>query len=146
MKMPQALAKGMSANAFLRSLRLTTGGYTRTKFLADWRSVGAIEARKDAFKYVRKDRRPSIRSMADVEWEMNQEYMFKVRAHFRTGPDEPLQERFVNIPSDRPMTPAEVEAEVFDRWNDWEKYAGEELESANVVAGYHRIDELEPEE
>jgi len=146
MAMPAALAKGMSANAFLRKLKLTTGGYTRTKFLADWRSVGAIEARKDAFKYVRKDRRPSMKSMADVEWEMSQEYMFKVRAKFRTAPDEPIQERFVNIPADRPMTPAEVEAEVFDRWNDWEKYAGEELEGASVVAGYHRIDELEPEE
>lgn len=146
MKMPAAMASGMSANAFLRSLKLSTGGYTRTKLLSDWRSVGAIEARKDAFKYVRKDRRPSMKSMADVEWEMSQEYMFKVRAKFRTGPDEPIQERFINIPSDRPMTPAEVEAEVFDRWSDWEKYQGEELESANVVAGYHRIDELEPEE
>ncbi len=146
MGMPAALARGMSANAFLRKLKLTSGGYTRSKFLADWRSVGAIEARKDAFKYVRKDRRPSMKSMADVEWEMSEEYMFKVRAKFRTSPDDPIQERFVNIPSDRPMTPAEVEAEVFDRWNDWEKYAGEELESANVVAGYHRIDELEPEE
>jgi len=146
MGMADALAKGLSANSYLRKIKLTTGGYTRTKFLADWRSVGAIEARKDAFKYVRKDRRPSMKSMADVEWEMSQEYMFKVRAKFRTSPDEPIQERFVNIPSDRPMTPAEVEAEVFDRWNDWERYAGEELESANVVAGYHRIEELEPED
>jgi len=145
MAMPDAIARGMSANAFLRKLRITTGGYTRTKFLADWRSVANIEARKDAFKYVRKDRRPSMKSMADVEWEMSEEYMFKVKARFRTGPDEPIQERFVNIPSDRPMTPAEVEAAVFDRWSDWEKYVGEELESANVVAGYHRIDELEPE-
>jgi len=146
MQMPEAIASGMSANALLRKLKLTTGGYTRTKFLADWRSVGAIEARKDVFKYVRKDRRPSMKSMADVEWEMSEEYMFKVRAQYRTGPDEPIQERFVNIPSDRPMSPAEVEAEVFDRWNDWEKYVGEELEAANVIAGYHRIDELEPGE
>lgn len=145
LRMPQAIAKGMSANSFLKSIRLTSGGYSRTKFLADWRSVSGIEKRKDAFKFVRKDRRPTMKSMADVEWEMSQEYMFKVRAHFRTSPDEPLQERFVNIPSDRALTPAEVEAEVFDRWNDWEKYAGEELESANVVAGYHRIEELEPE-
>jgi len=144
--MPQAIARGMSANAFLSSLKITTGGYTRQKFLSDWRSVAGIEAKKDAFKYVRKDRRPSIKSMADVEWEMSEEYMFKVRAKYRTAPDEPIQERFVNIPSDRPMSPAEVEAEVFDRWNDWEKYAGEELESATVIAGYHRIEELEPEE
>jgi len=146
MKMPQAIAQGFTATKFLSVLRAQGLGYRKQRFLADWRSVSGIEKRKDAFKYVRKDRRPSIKSMADVEWEMSQEYMFKVRAQYRTAPDEPIQERFVNIPSDRPLTPAEVEAEVFDRWNDWEKYAGEELEAANVVAGYHRIDELEPED
>jgi len=145
MKMPQAIAAGMTSTKFLSILKSQGLGYRKQRFLADWRSVSGIEKKKDVFKYVRKDRRPSMKSMADVEWEMSQEYMFKVRAKFRTAPDEPLQERFVNIPSDRPMTPAEVEAEVFDRWSDWERYAGEELESANVIAGYHRIDELEPE-
>ncbi len=143
--MPAAIAKGLTPTKFLSQLKLKGLGYRKQRFLADWRSVSGIEKRKDVFKYVRKDRRPSMKSMADVEWEMSQEYMFKVRAKFRTAPDEPIQERFVNIPSDRAMTPAEVEAEVFERWNDWERYAGEELESANVVAGYHRIDELEPE-
>jgi len=146
MKMPDAIARGLTPTKFLSLLKGQGLGYRKQRFLADWRSVAGIEKRKDAFKYVRKDRRPSMKSMADVEWEMSQEYMFKVRAKFRTSPDEPIQERFVNIPSDRPMTPAEVEAEVFDRWDDWEKYAGEELEGASVVAGYHRIDELEPEE
>jgi len=145
MKMPQAIAQGMSASKFLSSLKLQGLGYRRQTFLADWRSVSGIEARKDVFKNVRKDRRPSMKSLADVEWEMNQEYMFKVKAKFRTGPDEPLQERFVNIPSDQPMTPDEVEAAVFDRWSDWERYVGEELDSASVVAGYHRIDIMEPE-
>lgn len=145
LKMPQAIAQGLSATSFLKKLRIQGLGYRTQRFLADWRSVSGIEKRKDTFKYVRKDRRPSMKSMADVEWELSEEYMFKVKAHYRTSPDEPLQERFVNIPSDRPLTPAEIEQEVMDRWNDWEKYAGEELESASVVAGYHRIDELEPE-
>jgi len=144
--MPQAIAKGLTPTSFLRQLRASGLGYRKQRFLADWRSVAGIQKRKDAFKYIRRDRRPSMKSMADVEWEMSEEYMFKVRAQYRTAPDEPIQERFVNIPSDRPMTPAEVEAEVFDRWNDWEKYAGEELEGATVIAGYHRIEELEPEE
>jgi hypothetical protein len=145
LKMPQAIAQGMSATKFLSQLKTQGMGYRKQRFLADWRSVSGQETKKDVFKYVRKDRRPSMASMADVEWEMNQEYMFKVRANFRTSPEEPLQERFVNIPSDRPMSPQEVEAEVFDRWNDWEKYVGEVLDSATVVSGYHRIDELEPE-
>jgi len=145
MKMPQAIAKGLTATKFLAQLKTQGLGYRRQRFFADWRSVSGIEARKDVFKYVRKDRRPSMKSLADVEWEMSQEYMFKVKAKFRTGPDEPLEERFVNIPSDEPMTPEEIEAAVFDRWSDWEKYVGEELELATVVAGYHRIEELEPE-
>jgi len=143
--MPEAIAQGLSASKFLSQLKAQGLGYRRQRFLADWRSVAGIEARKDVFKNVRKDRRPSMKSLADVEWEMSQEYMFKVRAKFRTGPDEPLQERFVNIPSDHPMTPDEVQAAVFERWGDWERYVGEELESATVIAGYHRIDELEPE-
>jgi hypothetical protein len=144
--MPQAIAKGLTPTAFLRQLQKQGLGYRKQRFLADWRSVSGQEAKKDVFKFIRKDRRPSIRSLADVEWEMQEEYMFKVRAQYRTDPDEPLRERFVNIPSDRMMSPQEVEAEVFNRWDDWERYAGEELESATVVAGYHRIDELEPEE
>jgi len=145
LRMPEAIAQGLSASKFLSQLKAQGLGYRRQRFLADWRSVAGIEARKDVFKNVRKDRRPSMKSLADVEWEMSQEYMFKVRAKFRTGPDEPLQERFVNIPSDHPMTPDEVQAAVFERWGDWERYVGEELESATVIAGYHRIDELEPE-
>jgi len=145
LKMPEAIARGLSATKFLSILKVQGLGYRKQRFLADWRSVSGIEARKDVFKYVRKDRRPSMKSLADVEWEMSKEYMFKVKAQFRTGPDEPLQERFVNIPSDQPMTPEEIEAAVFDRWPDWERYTAEELDSVTVVAGYHRIDELEPE-
>lgn len=145
LKMPQAIAQGMSANKFLSQLKIKGLGYSRTKFLADWRSVSGIEARKDVFKHIRKDRRPSMASLADVEWDMSEEYMFKVKVNFRTGPDEPMQERFVNIPSDHNMSPDEAVAAVFDRWSDWEKYVGEELVSATSVSGYHRIDELEPE-
>lgn len=145
LRMPAALARGLTPTKFLSQLKLQGLGYRKQRFLADWRSVSGVEKRKNAFKYVRKDRRPSMKSLADVEWEMSEEYMFKVRAQYRTDPDGPIQERFVNIPTDRNLTPAQVEAEVFERWDDEWKYEGEVLESAQVVAGYHRIDELEPE-
>lgn len=139
LKMPSAIESGLSANRFLKHLRSLGLGYNRQRFLADWRSVGNIQARKDVIKYTRKDRLPSIKSMADVEWNLSQEYMFKVSAKYRTDPEGELQERFVNIPSDRLMTPQEVINEVFNRWDNWEKYGGEELVSAEVVGGYHRI-------
>ena len=139
LKMPQAIARGMSATKFLSSLKITTGGYQKQRFLADWRTVAGIEKRKDAFKFVRRDRRPPMTAMADVEWELEKEYMYKARVFYRIRPDEPMQERFVNIPSDSPLTPAEVEAEVEERWEDPWKYKGETLERSQVTAGYHRI-------
>ncbi len=139
LKMPQALASGLSASAFLKKLQGTTGGYKRTTFLRDWRNVGGIEAKKDRFKYVRRDRRPPMAALADVEWDNNNEYMYKVRAFVRKGEGEPLTERFVNITSDTALTPEQVENEVFERWSAWEKYEGETLERAQTVAGFHNL-------
>lgn len=141
MAMPQAIASGMTASAFLRKIQFSTGGYQKQRFLSDWRNVAGTEKRKNAFKFVRRDRRPPMTALADVDWELDKEYMYKVRAFVRLSPGEPLTERFVNIPSDRPLTPAEVEAEVAERWTDEEKYKGQELERSQVVAGWHRVED-----
>jgi len=140
MAMPEAILSGMSASAFLSKIKFTTGGYQRQRFLADWRSVAGIEARKDAFKFVRRDRRPPMSALADVEWELESEYMYKTRVFVRTSAGEPLQERFVNIPSDRQLTPGEIEQEVEARWDDKWKYEGESLERVQATAGYHRVE------
>lgn len=140
MGMPAAIARGMTASAYLRKIQGTIGGYQKQRFLGDWRSVAGIEKRKDAFKFVRRDRRPPMKAIADVEWELEKEYMYKVRVFTRTSPDEAMTERFVNIPSDRPLTPAEAEAEVERRWEDVWKYKDETLERSQVTAGYHRVE------
>jgi len=137
--MPDAIAQGLSASAFLKKLQASSGGYKRQAFLRDWRNVSGIEAKKDRFKYVRRDRRPPMSAMADVEWDNNNEYMYKVRAFVRKGEGGSLQERFVNITSDSPLTPEQVESEVFERWSSWEKYEGETLERAQVTAGFHNL-------
>lgn len=142
MGMPAAIAKGMTASKFLQGLKITTGGYRRQRFLADWRNVAGTEKRKNALMFVRRDRRPPMTAIADVDWEMSQEYMYKVRVFVRTSPGEPLTERFVNIPSDRALTPEEVEAEVFERWTEWEKYEGEALERAQTFEGYHYVEDV----
>ncbi len=141
MSMPSAMARGLTPTKFLSQLKLKGLGYRKQRFLADWRNVAGMEKRKDALKFVRRDRRPPMAAIADVDWNMSQEYMYKVRAWVRTAPGEPLKERLVNIPSDDPMTPEEVEAEVFDRWDDWERYAGETLERAQIIAGWHYVED-----
>lgn len=140
LRMPQAILQGMTASGFLRKLQGMGIGYQKQRFLADWRSVAGIEKRKDAFKFVRRDRRPPMSAIADVEWELEKEYMYKVRVFTRTSPDEPMKERFVNIPSDTPLSPDEIEQEVEDRWEDEWKYEGEKLERSQAVAGYRRVE------
>ena len=141
LKMKAAVKSGITPTKFLSQLKLKGLGYRKQRFLADWRNVSGTEKRKDALKFVRRDRRPPMAAIADVDWNMSQEYMYKVRAFVRTQPGEPLTERMVNIPSDRPLTPAEVEAEVYDRWTDEEKYQGETIERAQVVAGWHYVED-----
>lgn len=140
LRMPQAIVQGMSATGFLRKLQAIGIGYQKQRFLADWRSVAGIEKKKDAFKFVRRDRRPPMSAIADVEWELEKEYMYKVRVFTRTSPDEAMKERFVNIPSDRPLSPEEQEAEVARRWEDDWKYQDETLERSQAVAGYRRVE------
>lgn len=142
LQMPAAMARGLTIEGFIRELRSTIGTYRRQLMLADWRSVNNIEARKDVVKYIRKDRLPSMKAVADVEWEMSQEYMYKVHTWSQKQPGEPLTERFVNIMSDKLLTPAGVLEEVSERWGEWEKYENEELKRAVVVGVYHRVETL----
>jgi len=141
MGMPQAIASGMSATAFLRKIQFTTGGYQKSRFLADWRNVAGTEKRKNAFKFVRRDRRPPMSALADVDWDLSEDYMYKVRAFVRVTPGEPLTERFVNVPSDKPLSLEEIEQEVFERWDEKWKYKDEQLERVQPVAGWHYVED-----
>lgn len=140
LKIPDALARGLTATSWIKELKGLGLSYRKTNMLADFRSVAGIEAKKDAIKYVRKDRLPSIRAVADVEWELSKEYMIKVKTWSQTRPDEPLEERFVNIMSDKNLTPAEIQTQVQARWGEWEKYEGEVLKRVQPVGVYHRIE------
>lgn len=140
LKIPDAISRGLSVEGFMRELKTLGLSYRRTNMLADWRSVAGIEAKKDVIKYVRRDRLPSMRSIADVEWELSKEYMYKVKAWAQTKPDEPLTERFVNIMSDKLLTPQEIESQIYSRWGEWEKYQGETLKRLQVVGVYHKIE------
>ena len=140
LKMPDAIARGLTASAFIKELKAEGIGYRRTNMLADWRSVAGIEAKKDVVKYVRRDRRPSVKAIADVEWELSKEFMYKVKVTMLTEPDEPMTERFVNIMHDKLLTPAQIEEQVYRLWSQWEKYQGEIIDKLQIAGVYHRVE------
>lgn len=140
LRMPKAIAGGMSASAFINQLRGLGLSYRRTTMLSDWRSASNVEAKKDTIKYIRKDRMPTAKSMADVEWDLSKEYMYKVNTWSRIKPDEPLTERFVNLMSDEPLSLAAIEQEIWESWGEWEKYAPERLAKVQVHSAFHRIE------
>lgn len=118
-RMRGAIRKGISASSFISQMREVGLSYRRTDMLADWRSVGQIEKKKELLKYVRKDRYPTEKVLAAVTWEISKEFMYKVKVQTILKVGEPITERFVNIMSDVPMTPAMVEAEVEQQWGEW---------------------------
>ncbi|GAH87853.1 unnamed protein product [marine sediment metagenome] len=134
-----AFRGGLSASRFIADMKAVGLSYRRTDMLADWRSVSGLEAKKDALKYVRKDRYPTEKVMASVTWALSKEYMYVVKVKSRLTPDVPVTERNVNIISDVPMTPAMIEAEVTERWGEWEKYAAEELVGLQVWTAVRKV-------
>lgn len=136
---PTAFTGGLSASSFINQLRLKGLTYRRTKMLADWRTVNQIEAKKDVLKYIRKDRLPSVQSMADVEWAYDKEYIYKANTWSRIHPDDPLKERMVTFTSDIPLTPSQVEEQIAIKWKGWERYFPEKVERIQAVAVYHKI-------
>ena len=126
-RMRGAYDKGVSASRFIADMKTVGLSYRRADMLADWRSEANIKKKEDLLRYVRKDRYPTEKSIADVKYAFSKEYMYKVKVQSVIRAGEPITERFVNIMSDVPMTPATVEAEVAERWREWERYAVEEI-------------------
>jgi len=138
-RMAGAIAEGMSASKFISQMREVGLGYRRTDMLADWRSVGEIEKKEGALRFVRKDRYPTEKTLAAVQWELSQEYMYKVKVQSVIRVGEPITERFVNIMSDVPMTPEMIEEEVEQQWGEWERYAAEEITGLQVWSAVRKV-------
>jgi len=137
-RMRGAFREGMSASRFYVQMQTEGLSYRRTDMLSDWRTVNEIEKKEGTMRYVRKDRMPSRNVVATVDWALSKEYMYKIKTQSRLKPDEPITERFVNIMSDKPLTPQEIENQVQARWGEWEKYAAEELVGLQVWTALRR--------
>ena len=109
-----AFQQGQSASSFLADMKRRGLSYRRTDMLADFRSVNEIERKADAFKYVRKDYYPTVKSIAQVDWDMSHEFLYKLKVQSRLEPGQPLTERFINIESDIPLTREMVEAQAWE--------------------------------
>jgi len=130
----------MSASGFIRQMKGMGLSYRKSLMLSDWRTVGSIKAKENRMQFVRRDRLPSMKVMADVTWEYDKEYIYKLNTWSRLRPEHPLTERMVTLQSDVPLTPKEIEEQVAEKWPTFEKYKDELLERIRIVAGYHRIE------
>ena len=138
-RMRGAFRKGVSASRFMKDMAAEGLRYRRTDMLADWRSVNELERKSGILRSVRKDRYPTTKSMAAVTWQMSKEFMYKVKVQSVIKPGEPLTERFVNIMTDMPMTPAMLEAELVERWGAYEQYGREEITGIQPWSAVHKV-------
>ena len=138
-RIKSAIKAGKSASAFIRDMRAAGLGYRRTDMLADFRSAGNIEKKTGLLRFVRKDRMPSPALYADVSWKLSKEYLYKLKVQTRLRPGEPETERWVNIISDKPLTPGEWERELVLRWGGWYPERKEELGSIEPILAVHKV-------
>lgn len=138
-RMRKGFRAGLSATKFITQMKAVGLSYRRTDMLADWRSVNQLEVKEGLIRYVRKDRYPTEKTIAAVEWAISKEYMYKVKVQSVLRAGEPITERFVNIVTDVPMTPAMVEAEVTERWGEWERYAIEEIVGLQAWSAVRKV-------
>jgi len=138
--MKAAIARGQSARSFIWDMRQKGLGYRHTIMRADWRTAGQIEAKKGLMRYVRKDRYPTPASMVVFETTKSiPEYMYTLKVKSVIHPDKPVDEQYVNIFSDVPMTPAMVEQAVTEKWAEWEDYTAIALEGLVSYTAYRTI-------
>ena len=121
------IREGVSASRWITNMRDAGLSYRRADMLADYRNVLQIEQKTDLLKYVRKDRFPTEKTIAVVDWNISKEFMYVVKVKSVIKAGEPITERNINIMTDKPMTPAMIEAEVEQRWGEYEKYGAEKI-------------------
>jgi len=141
LKAKLAFKAGLSASKFINNMKAQGLSYRRTDMLSDFRSVNEVEKKADAFRFVRKDYTPTPAVIAQVDWNLSNEYMYKVKITSRTSPGEPLTERFVNIMQDRPLTPGEVEALTWSMIGEQSPKLQSQVVKVVPWTALHRVDD-----
>ena len=136
--MRKAFRKGQTVTDFRQDMRAKGLSYRWTTMLSDWRSVNQLEAKKGLMRFIRKDRYPASMAIAEVDWMLSKEWMYKVKVQSRLRPDLPTTERFVNLMSDTPLTGTQIEQGVIEKWAEWEDYTAEAIEKIIPFTAVHR--------
>lgn len=135
----KAFREGVSQTRFIADMKAAGLSYRKTDMIADFHTVSGIEKVEGLLRFVRKDYYPSKKVIAAVTWATSKEFMYKVKVQSRISPDKPITERFVNLMSDRPLTPAEMETQIVRDWGEWERYAAEEITKLQVWSAVRRV-------
>ena len=114
-----AAAKKLSVSETIKQLKAKGLSYRRTTMLADWRNFSNIKKKEGLLKYVRKDRVPTAAIAQVRDWKLSREYLIKVKMQTRLKPTDHIVTRYVNIVSDKPMTPRDIETEIMKNWGSW---------------------------
>lgn len=138
-RMAAAIKAGKSHAAFDREMQAAGLGRRKTVSLDEWRSVTKVKKKEGLLKYVRKSYIPSAAVMAETSDKWSREFIYKLKVKTRAAPGEPLDERFVTIMHDRPMTPAEMETEVMEQWGSWYPERRELLEAVIPDTAIRRV-------
>lgn len=126
--MRKAVKAGQSRTSFFRDMKAEGLSYVRKTMIADWSSIKDFIAKDGALRQLRKNAYPPKKHIVTTEWDIEGEYMYKIKVLSRLRPDEPITERFVNIVTDKPMTPRMMEQAVIGKWAEWEDYTAEAIE------------------
>lgn len=132
-----AIRQGKSRTATFRNIRTKGLQYPTKIMLADWNSLTEFAAKDGALVHVRRNAYPAAKTLVETSWDIDGEYMFKVKVTSRLRPDEPLTERTINIVTNSPMTPAMITQAVVDKWAEYEDYSRETLETITPWTAIH---------
>jgi len=135
--MRAAIRQGKSRTATLRDIRSKGLQYTNKMMLADWANITEFVAKEGTLVHVRRDAYPAEKTVVETDWDIDGEYMYQVKVTSRLSPQEKPTERFVNIVTDQPMTPAMIEQALVEKWSTYEDYSAETLETITPWTAIH---------
>lgn len=132
-----AIRAGKSRTAFLRDMKTKGLMYTQRIMKSDWAGISELIAKDGSLVHVRRDAYPASKTLVETDWDIQGEYMYKVKVSSRLSPTDKPTERFVNIVTDSPMTPAMIEQAVVEKWSEYEDYSAETIDTITPWTAIH---------
>ena len=137
-KMPAAIRAGQSVTGFIAQMRKEGLSYDVKAMQKDYRSAAKTIQVEGALQKLTPSQRPSAKTMAEVEWNLSREYLYKVKVMVAVKGQTKPKERFVNILSDVKLSMRQIEREVREKWRHWEDYGREVIATVTPWTAYHR--------